>query len=886
MTVKTTCPYCGVGCGVKVTIAEDPAKGFTRLEGDDSHPANLGKLCVKGSNLAATLVQDDRLLQPKIHGQDVLWQDAVDHVAEKITQTLADHGPDAFAFYLSGQILTEDYYVANKFAKGFLGTANVDTNSRLCMASAVVGYKRAFGADTVPCSYEDLELCDLLIMVGSNAAWTHPILFQRIAAAKAKRPDMKVVVIDPRKTATCDIADLHLAIEPGSDAAIFNFLLLESQRQQILDAKFIKKHTKGFANALWAAQKHQPSIAEVAKYCDVSKEDLATLSEWWCNTKKTVSFYSQGVNQSSSGVDKCNAIINCHLATGRIGKEGMGPFSITGQPNAMGGREVGGLSNQLAAHMDFATPGAIDLVQRFWQAPNMARDNGLKAVDMFQAIEAGKIKVLWIMSTNPLVSLPDTEQVRRALAKCELVIVSDCKAHTDTTAYADVLLPALPWSEKDGTVTNSERRISRQRGLLPPLGQAQPDWWAICQVAQAMGYYSGFAYRSVDEIFREHAALSGFENNGQRDFDISYFSQINVEQYQALTPIQWPVTKDKPNGSTRMFGDGKFFTQDGKANFVPIYPEKPVAKTTKKFPFILNTGRVRDQWHTMTRTGDAAILVNHTSEPYLEIHPEDAAELKIQQNAIVEVSSTLHSIKLRAKISDHVRPKNLFAPIHWTRQFASQTIVSSLIPQTCDALSGQPESKHAIVKVSAIEGLQYGYVISKKLPAMPEFDYWCRVPLEQGERLEVACRQPSMIEQLCRQIEHQWPPGQWLSYQNPINQQQRRVYIVDEKVVAFVLLQLSPALPSSAWLEEQLFSSGTMTEMQRMALLAGRAVDREDKGSIVCSCFQVGAKQIEQAVTAGASSVVELGKTLKCGTNCGSCIPEIKQFIPVAEVAL
>ena len=886
MTAKTTCPYCGVGCGVKVTIADDPSKGFTSLEGDDSHPANLGKLCVKGSNLAATLVQEDRLLQPKIHGKDVLWQDAADHIAEKITQTIAQYGPDSFAFYLSGQILTEDYYVANKFAKGFLGTANVDTNSRLCMASAVVGYKRAFGSDTVPCSYEDLELCDLLIMIGSNAAWTHPILFQRIAAAKAKRPEMKVVVIDPRKTATCDIADLHLAIAPGSDAAIFNFLLLESQRHQILDTHYIKQHTKGFANALWAAQKHQPNLAEVAKFCDVAETDLAQLSQWWCDTPKTVSFYSQGINQSSSGVDKCNAIINCHLATGRIGKEGAGPFSITGQPNAMGGREVGGLANQLAAHMDFATPGAIETVQRFWQAPNMATENGLKAIDMFQAIESGKIKVVWIMSTNPLVSLPDTEQVRRALEKCELVIVSDCKVHTDTTAYADVLLPALPWSEKDGTVTNSERRISRQRGLLPPLGQAMPDWWAICQVAQKMGYRAGFSYRSVDQIFREHAALSGFENNGKRDFDISYFNQISADEYETLAPIQWPVTPTQPKGTARMFEDGKFFTKDGKASFIPIYPEKPVAQTTHEFPFILNTGRVRDQWHTMTRTGDAAILVKHISEPYLEIHPEDAAKLNVQDNSVVEVSSALQSLKLRAKVSDQVRPQNLFAPIHWTRQFASQSIVSSLIPQACDVLSGQPESKHAIVNVKAVQGLRYGYVLSKKLPNLPELDYWCRVPLEKGERLDLASNRPDIIEVLCAQIEQQWSKGNWLEYRNPIRPQQRRVYIVDEQVVAFVLLQASPTLPSTSWLEDQLFSVDAMTEMQGIALLAGRAVNVEDKGAVVCSCFQIGSKQIEQAVRSGISSIEALGKSLKCGTNCGSCIPEIKQFIPVMEVAL
>jgi assimilatory nitrate reductase catalytic subunit len=490
-SVKTTCPYCGVGCGVNLTIPDSVNQGVPPVSGDMDHPANFGRLCVKGSSLAQTIKSDDRLLAPMLNGQVVSWESAIETVSSKISQVVKDHGPDAFAFYLSGQILTEDYYVANKLAKGFIGTANVDTNSRLCMASAVVGYKRAFGSDTVPCNYEDLERCDLLIMVGSNAAWTHPILYQRIAAAKKQRPDMKVVVIDPRETATCDIADLHLAIKPGSDAAIFSFLLSDSVQADIVDHDFIVKHTNGFETALVQARASTPNVSYTADFCGIGEQDLVRLVGWWRDTAKTITFYSQGINQSSSGVDKCNAIINCHLATGRIGKEGAGPFSITGQPNAMGGREVGGLANQLAAHMDFATPGAQDLVQRFWQAPNMATENGLKAVDLFQAIEEGKVKVVWIMSTNPMVSLPDTAQVRRALEKCELVIVSDCKAHTDTTAMADVLFPATGWSEKDGTVTNSERRISRQRGGVPAPGEAKHDWWAICEVAKKNGLSVG-----------------------------------------------------------------------------------------------------------------------------------------------------------------------------------------------------------------------------------------------------------------------------------------------------------------------------------------------------------------------------------------------------------
>lgn len=885
MSALTTCPYCGVGCGVKVSVAEQPEKGFSSLTGDDSHPANFGRLCVKGSNLKDTLVHEDRLLTPRVDGQDVSWQEATDYIAERIQRVVEQHGPDAFAFYLSGQILTEDYYVANKLAKGFIGTANVDTNSRLCMASAVVGYKRAFGSDTVPCNYEDLEKCDLLIMVGSNAAWTHPILFQRIAAAKTKRPKMKVVVIDPRKTATCDIADLHLAIRPGSDAAIFNYLLAESERRFVINGEYIKQHTNGFDATLASAQRSAPNAKTVSVHCGVSEEDLERLATWWATTDKTVSFYSQGVNQSSSGVDKCNAIINCHLATGRIGQEGMGPFSITGQPNAMGGREVGGLANQLAAHMDFATPNAIELVQRFWQAPNMAQENGLKAIDMFQAVEQGKIKVLWIMSTNPMVSLPDTEQVRRALEKCELVIVSDCKQSTDTTAYADVLLPALPWSEKDGTVTNSERRISRQRGLLPARGEAKADWWAICQVAGAMGYQSAFSYRSVHDIFREHAALSGFENHGKRDFDISLFSNISEQAYQDLLPIQWPVTKESPNGTARMFTDGRFFTADRKANFIPIDVKEPQIAPDEDWPFVLNTGRVRDQWHTMTRTGDAAILSRHIDQPYVEIHPQDAAALSIADHQLVRLTSLYGEAVLRAKLSDQVLPKNVFVPIHWTRQFASQSVVSSLIPQIVDALSGQPESKHAVVNLQPVENIRYGYLVSTALEIVEDFEYWCRVPTDFGERLEFAYQDELCMAELNLVIEAASPGGEWLEYENPINQHVRRVYFVDGVPKAVLLTQATPNLPVSNWLEEQVLQCEALTANERLALLVGRASGAADKGAIVCSCFQVGEKQILQAIESGQDSVAKLGEALQCGTNCGSCIPEIKQLLPnIVEV--
>ncbi|HTH15444.1 MAG TPA: molybdopterin-dependent oxidoreductase, partial [Magnetospirillum sp.] len=494
--VRTTCPYCGTGCGI---IAE-PGPNGVAVRGDPDHPANFGRLCSKGMALGETLGQETRLPAPVVDGRPVDWQHAIAEVAGRIRSVIDLHGPDAFAFYLSGQLLTEDYYVANKLAKGFLGTANVDTNSRLCMASTVAGHRRAFGSDTVPGCYEDLELADLVVLVGSNLAWCHPVLFQRLKKAKAER-GTRVIVIDPRRTESCDIADLHLALAPGSDVALFNALLAHCEAAGVLDHDYIAAHTDDFAETLAAARADHPETTGLAP------RDVATFLEWFASTPKVVTVFSQGVNQSSAGTDKVNAIINVHLATGRIGKPGMGPFSVTGQPNAMGGCEVGGLANQLAAHMGFDAD-SVDRVRRFWSAPRMATREGLKAVELFRAIDAGKIKAVWIIGTNPAVSLPEADLVRRALNNCPVVIVSDCVADTDTLRLAHIKLPSLAWGEKDGTVTNSERMISRQRPFLAALGKARGDWWQVAEVARAMGFRHGFGWAGADEVFAEHAALT------------------------------------------------------------------------------------------------------------------------------------------------------------------------------------------------------------------------------------------------------------------------------------------------------------------------------------------------------------------------------------------
>src|SRR6201997_5419445 len=572
--VSTTCPYCGVGCGV---LATPDGSGGAAISGDSEHPANFGRLCSKGSALGETVALEGRLLHPMIRCKGVLeriaWNDALDHVAHRLKHIIARDGANAAAFYLSGQMLTEDYYVANKLMKGFIGSANVDTNSRLCMASTVAGHRRAFGADTVPGCYEDLDEADLLVLVGSNAAWCHPVLFQRMLANKQKR-GARMIVVDPRRTDTSGEAELFLGLKPGTDTALFSGLLVHLAESGALDRAYIDAHTSGLDEALAWAKSIAGSVAATALATGLSEGDVASFFRMFRETQRVVTLYSQGVNQSAQGTDKVNAILNCHLATGRIGRLGAGPFSLTGQPNAMGGREVGGLANQLAAHMGCPPPD-IDRVRRFWKAPRIATHEGLKAVQMFEAIGRGEIKALWVMGTNPAVSLPDADAARSALKKLELFVISENVLSNDTVgAGAHVLLPALAWGEKSGTVTNSERRISRQRAFLPAPGEARPDWWIVSEVAKRLGFGAAFDYKSAAVIFREHAALSAFENNGSRDFDIGALSSVSDEGFDGMSPILWPFRFGDIEPSERFFSGGDFFTTDRKGRFVA--PERPV----------------------------------------------------------------------------------------------------------------------------------------------------------------------------------------------------------------------------------------------------------------------------------------------------------------------
>ena len=876
---RTTCPYCGVGCGV---LAEVDAGGAVTVKGDTQHPANHGRLCSKGAALADTLDLDGRLLYPEIRGERRSWEEALDAVAEGYTRVLREHGPDAVAFYVSGQLLTEDYYVANKLMKGYLGSANIDTNSRLCMASAVAGYKRAFGADSVPCSYTDLEQAQLIVLVGSNAAWCHPVLFQRMSQAKKDNPALRIVVVDPRRTTTCDIADSHLAPRSGSDSILFNGLLVYLEQHGYAHSQFIQHCTEGLEAALVSARNSAPSIGQVAQECGLTEVQVRAFYQQFAQTERTVTVFSQGINQSSSGTDKVNGIINCHLYTGRIGRPGMGPFSFTGQPNAMGGREVGGLANQLAAHMEIENAGHRALLQAFWQSPVMPQQPGLKAVDLFKAVGEGRIKALWIMGTNPAVSLPDVDRARAALASCEFVVLSDCMRAMDSAQYAHVLLPAAAWGEKDGTVTNSERRISRQRVFLPPAGEARPDWWIITQVARRMGHAEAFPYESAADVFREHARLSGAGNDGARNFDISALAGLDNAAYADLAPVQWPVNAACPAGTPRLFADGRFYTPTGRARFIPITPQPPANGVDLAYPLVLNTGRVRDQWHSMTRTGKAARLSAHQPEPYVDLHARDAARASIADGSLVRVVSRWGEIIVRAQISEQQRVGEVFVPIHWNDQYASKARVGAVVNPVVDPVSGEPEFKHTPVRIVTYSPSWYGFLLSRRRLNMTGAAYWVAAKGDKVWRYEIAGDQSPddwathARSLLCNQDNEVG----WIEYFDKARHQYRGARLVGERLESCIFIGPGHALPPRDWLAG-LFSANALDAQQRTSLLTGApGKGRADAGRTVCACFNVGVNTIVTAIRKdGLSSPEAIGVALQAGTNCGSCLPELRALI-------
>jgi assimilatory nitrate reductase catalytic subunit len=895
--VRTTCPYCGVGCGVLASSRH----GKVKVSGDAAHPANLGRLCSKGTALAETLGTEDRLLFPSIRGERASWNEALTHVADGISRIIREHGRDAVAFYVSGQLLTEDYYVANKLMKGFIGTANIDTNSRLCMASAVAGHQRAFGADIVPGCYEDLELADLIVLVGSNTAWCHPVLFQRIVRAREQRPGLKIVVIDPRRTPTCEIATMHLPVRAGSDVWLFAGLLSYLHQHGHVDSAFIARHTTNASEALAVAHAQAGDLNAVAAACGVDVARIREFYELFARTERVVTAFSQGVNQSSSGTDKVNSIINCHLFTGRIGWPGMGPFSITGQPNAMGGREAGGMANMLAAHMDLTNPSHQETVQTFWNSPTIATRSGHKAVDLFEAMHDGRIKAVWIMATNPVVSLPDADRVSEALKRCELVVVSDCVASTDTMALAHVLLPAAGWGEKDGTVTNSERRISRQRAFLPPAGEAQPDWWIVCEVARRMGFAAAFDYESARDIFAEHAALSGFRNESTRAFDIEGLAKLTREQYDTLEPIQWPVPLDArrrvaadgsvvTEGTARLGVDGRFYHPDRKAHFVATPPRAPANLPDEEFPFVLNTGRIRDQWHTMTRTGRAPQLSDHTAEPYVDLHALDALRAGVRDGELARVSTRWGSMVARLRTSGEIARGTMFVPIHWSAANSSDARVGAIVNPIVDAISGEPEFKHTPARLEPLSVEWYGVLYVRDGSPAPDTTWWTRVRGDGFLRYEIAGRD-KLFDRSPEARAHReaWArrllgvranDTHYLDYEDSASGLYRAAYISGDRLIACVFLSTRLQLPSREWLAG-LFTKKRIDDNDRRGLLAGRPhTATADTGPLVCSCFRVGRNAIADAIKCnGFKTAAQVGTLLKAGTNCGSCLPEIGALI-------
>lgn len=845
---RTTCAYCGVGCGIsaKVTGSRSVA-----IEGDPDHPANRGKLCSKGTHLGETVGLEGRLLHPMIGEERVSWDTALDEVAGRMHDCIEQHGPDSVALYVSGQLLTEDYYLANKLAKGFIGTANIDTNSRLCMASAVAAHNRAFGEDIVPCTYDDLDVADLIVLVGSNTAWCHPVIWQRIESARERR-GTKLVVIDPRRTETAQCADLHLAIAPDGDVALFNALLGRMLERGAINQNFLAEFCD-LPVGFWDTLDCDPGVP--AEAFEAFVELVAT-------HPRTVTLFSQGANQSVGGTDKGNAIINFHLATGRINREGAGPFSITGQPNAMGGREVGGLANMLACHLGFSGE-EREAVAGFWQTENLCTEPGLKAVEMFRAVHSGKIKFLWVMATNPAVSMPDAGFVREALARCPTVVVSDIIADTDTARLAHIRLPALGWGEKDGTVTNSERMVSRQRALFAPPGDARADWEIIADVAQRLGHGEAFAFDNAAAVFREYAAMTALAVQFGKRLDLTRWAGCSDEAYDAMAPFRWGGTFPLANG---------FPNASGKAHLVSVTPPSP-READGEHKLRLNTGRYRDQWHTMTRTGLSPTLSQHRREPLLEIAAADASASGLHDGGLATVTSASGASIYRVSVTDTQTAGEIFVPMHFTDATSSGGRTGTIVDPVTDPVSGQPAFKNVAASVAPFAPDWRAFLVTRE-QVTPACAYWSRVRVKGGWLAELAGLGTVDIDALL-------PEGR----RNEVSDRARgmlRILVEDGTggLIAALYLTRSGKLPARDWIERQFASP----DASAIELLAGRpSVPMPDRGALVCVCHDVGEKTILAAACEGADSVKAIGEKTCAGTNCGSCRPLITKLIEAAK---
>jgi assimilatory nitrate reductase catalytic subunit len=913
---RSTCPYCGVGCGVIIT---SDGVQITDVRGDPDHPANFGRLCTKGSTLHLTassaVTQQTRLLQPLRRmergsvPQAVSWEQALDTTAQSLQRIMQAHGSDAVGLYVSGQLLTEDYYAFNKLAKGLLDTNNIDTNSRLCMSSAVAGYKQTLGADAPPTCYDDVNHAQCIFIVGSNTAFAHPILFRRIEDAKKANPALKIIFCDPRRTDTAGIADLFLPIQPGTDVMLFNGMLHTMLWEGWIDASFIAEHTSGFEALKATVRDCTPDL--VAQTCGISKADLLEATRLFATSQTTLSLYCQGLNQSSSGTAKNTALINLHLATGQIGKPGAGPFSLTGQPNAMGGREVGGLANLLSAHRDLANPAHRAEVAALWGIPSVPEKPGKTAVEMFQAAADGEIKALWIACTNPAQSMPDQATVRRALERAELVIVQEAFATTATCAYADILLPATTWGEKEGTVTNSERRISRVRAAAPGAGASRHDWQIVVDVARRLEALQGrsttlFPYDTPESIWNEHR-----ESTRGRDLDITGMGYAMLES----APQQWPLPEGQSAGKTRLYEDGVFPTDDGRARFV-ANAYKPVAEPREsRYPFSLTTGRLRDQWHGMSRTGNLGRLFGHVAEPALQMHPQDMERRLLKEGDLVHVTSKRGSILVPVQSSSELGLSHVFMAMHWGEEFLSGQSstghrlagVNALTTSAYCPDSKQPEFKHAAVKVLKAD-MPWSLLAMAWLPAdkalsvrselnalMKHFAFASCVPFSRtqggtertGILLRASHHDPADLAVL-KNIE------QLLQLDDPLalhyadrKRGQHRVAVLHHGDTSTTLegFLLAGDTSAQAWITTLLQDAQPANPYGGALLLAGAKppVPIVSQGKAVCLCFNVTDKAIDKQLATCTGSEAErlatLQDTLKCGTQCGSCLPQVQRMV-------
>lgn len=852
-SIRTTCAYCGVGCGISAKV--DGARSVV-IAGDEEHPANMGRLCSKGTHLGETVGLEGRLLHPMLGDRRASWDEALGSVAQAISATVSEHGPESVAFYVSGQLLTEDYYAVNKLAKGFIGTPHIDTNSRLCMASAVAAHNRAFGEDVVPCSYEDLDCADLILLVGSNTAWCHPVTWQRIEQARERR-GTKLVVIDPRKTETAEQADLHIPLKPDGDIALFNALLAYMADSGKIDHAFMNERCDvpdDFFASL-DAQDH-----------GISAPLFQKLAKLVADHPRMVTLFSQGANQSVCGTDKGNAIINLHLATGRINRHGAGPFSITGQPNAMGGREVGGLASTLACHLGFSEAERADVAQ-FWNTPNLCAGPGLKAVDLFKAVHDGRIRFLWVMATNPAVSMPDAGFVREALAKCPTVVVSDILEDTDTGRFAHIRLPALGWGEKDGTVTNSERWISRQRQLFAHPGEAIADWQIVADVGQRLGHGEAFGWSSPYDVFSEYVGMTALAGRHGKVLDLTDWADSTPEAYLAMEPFQW--------GGLHPLAE-RFPTPDGRARLVTV--NAPVGDTAQMgegagegWPLRLNTGRYRDQWHTMTRTGFSPRLAAHRREPLLEVHSDDAVTFGLADGGLARVETPHGASGFRVSVTDGAQKGHVFTPMHWTDVTGSMGRTGRLARPQTDPHSGQPGFKNTPARVEPIVPEWRAFLATTRTPdALADDIYWSRSRIADGWLYELAGEGAVAVQSLL-------PKGE-VSEVADHKRGMRRIVVTDPdgRLIAALFLTRSGVLPPREWIAGELGKDA----LQAGEWLAGRpAQPMPDRGPIVCICHDVGEQQILASFAAGAASVAQVGERTCAGTNCGSCRPIISRLL-------